>query len=580
MRVEDILKARQPQHDLSRLTLVQAHPARLHEWAMSLPKVNVGESSRRIYQTLQELNRLRIDTRSRLGLLEALRPTVYFLCESLARHYLDQPAALPEKASKVATLAQAMQNHLATGYKAVCLELLQHAQESDSQRLLALACHRAISDLSATLVRCMQLYLGPTPRTWQELHALHALAQKYALQTQTINDPTRQHRVDSNIDDAYIRALLMATCRPHQMRQNDIMLTYVRSETWTSLVHIQRDDGISGLHFFDPHSDAPPSQRRQSGENWVLSCTSLVESLQDMLAQQANSPLRVDPHKQLNQDLLRHLIHAWGDLSARGFKRIGGAGRIMLSIGMSATHYFLGGEVEFEASLHGDRSTPSATDEFKERLHSAQIAVDPWGSGHYFGEANAEGVLGDIEFVGRRNDQGPVYEKHPCHIVNTSPGGYGLRWDAPMPTAVRTGELVGLTESEQKHASLGCIRWLQQLPGAGAFLGVEVLAPQVTPCGVRLLRQNTEQGEFLRAFFIPEMSSIQRPASLIVPNLIFRTGARVELSLAGATQMQDLGRLIRSSPSFCQFELGQHPRKTQRPAAPQEEDFDTIWANL
>ena len=78
MHVEDILKARQPQHDLSRLTLVQAHPTRLHEWAMSLPKVNVGESSRRIYQTLQELNRLHVDARTRLGLLEALRPTVYF----------------------------------------------------------------------------------------------------------------------------------------------------------------------------------------------------------------------------------------------------------------------------------------------------------------------------------------------------------------------------------------------------------------------------------------------------------------------------------------------------------------------
>ncbi len=580
MHVEDILKARQPQHDLSRLTLVQAHPTRLHEWAMSLPKVNVGESSRRIYQTLQELNRLHVDARTRLGLLEALRPTVYFLCEALARHYLDQPAALPEKASKVATLAQAMQNHLATGYKAVCLDLLQRAQESDSQRLLALACHRAISDLSATLVRCMQLYLGPTPRTWQELHALHALAQKRGLNAQKINDPTRQHCADSSIDDAYIRALLMATCRPHQMRQNDIMLTYVRCEAWTSLAHIERDDGLSGLHFFNPESDAPPAQRRQNGAHWQLSCTSLVENLQDMLAQQANSPLRVDPHKQLNQDLLRHLIHAWGDLSERSFKRVGGAGLILLSIGMSATHYFLGGEIEFEASLHRDQSTPSPTDEFKDRLHSAQMAIDPWGSGHYFGEANAEGVLSDIEFVAHRNDQSPLYEKHHCHIVNTSPGGYGLRWDAPMPATVRTGELVGLLDAEQKHASLGCIRWLQQLPGTGAFLGIEVLAPQVTPCGARLLRQNAGQGEFLRAFFLPEMSTIQRPASLIVPNLIFRSGARVELSLAGATQMQNLGRLVRSSPSFCQFELGQHPRKGQQPATPQEEDFDAIWANL
>ncbi len=581
MRFEAILQARLPQRDLQRLTLVQAHPARLHEWTMALPKVNVGESSRRIYQTLQELNRLQTDARSRLGMLEALRPTVYFLCDALARHYLGLPVSLPEKASKVATLAQAMQNHLATGYKSVCADLLPRRQDPESQRLLALACHRAISDLSTTLVRCMQLYLGPTPQAWQELHALYVLSEQTGLASIRINDPTRQHVADSTIGDAYLRALLMATCRAQQMRQSDIMQTYIASEEWTALVHIQPDDGLSGLHFFEPALDAPPTQRRRQGhgELWVLSCEGLVGHLQDTLTQTA-AQLRVTHHKQLSHDLLRHLIHAWGDLSERGFKRIGSAGQLMLSVGMSATHYFLAHETEFEASLQRGQDSTSLLEDFKDRLHSAQIAIDPWGSGHYFGETNAEGQLAEIEFTGKSAESGPAYRKYACQIVNTSPGGYGLRWDTTMPTSVRTGELIGLSEANQQHASLGAIRWLQQLPGAGAFLGVEILAPQVLPCGARLLRPNTEQGEFLRAFLIPEMSSIQRPATIILPNLIFRSGARIQLRLHGEEQTQELGRMLRSTPSFCQFELGAHKNNKPNKTPPAEENFDSIWSSL
>ena len=113
------LRQRLPAQDSSRLSLVSHQPRKLREWVDGLPMMNVGETSRQVFQTLQELTRLQVDAPERLELLEILRPTVHAVCNALAKHYLNQSVMLPERATKVATLAQAMQSHLATGYKSV-----------------------------------------------------------------------------------------------------------------------------------------------------------------------------------------------------------------------------------------------------------------------------------------------------------------------------------------------------------------------------------------------------------------------------------------------------------------------------
>jgi hypothetical protein len=48
-----------PDKNLSRLSLVGHTKADMEAWVASLPIMNVGETAKRLYQTLQELTRLR-----------------------------------------------------------------------------------------------------------------------------------------------------------------------------------------------------------------------------------------------------------------------------------------------------------------------------------------------------------------------------------------------------------------------------------------------------------------------------------------------------------------------------------------
>ncbi len=581
------LKSRLPRQDLTHLSLVTAHPVKIQEWTSSLPKVNVGESARQVYLTLQEMNRLQVDARARLAMLESLRPTVYFLCEALSKHYIGQPVILPEKPAKVATLAQALQNHLATGYKLVCVQLAGQKMDQDTERHLALACHRALSDLSSTLLRCCQLYLSPPQFLWLEIHATYLLASQFQLAGRVINDSSHKLVADTTVESAYLRTLLLATSRPYQLRQIEIAQTYETCELWTSRVHLCKAGKDDRIYVFNPNADLPPVYFSQLQEDekflnlQTINMDNLVGHLQDLLLAHSGQPVARQGEQSLNQDLLRHLIHAWGDLSERGFKRMRGQGHVDLAVGMSPTHYFVAGEKDFEATLQRD----TEGNQFLEKLNHVNTSADPW-SGAYRDGHGQDAVLTHIEFTST-SDQASArrQDKFRCQVINTSPGGYGLMWKGEMPSNVRNGEILGIDENQNGQLCIGVIRWLRQIPGTGAELGIEIFAPYATPCGIKLLRKSGESSEYLRALLLPELSKIGRPASLLVPNLIFKHGAKVLLNTNGEETKIELGRMVMSTPSFCQFEIGSSD-KTSLQASPNalssqpEEDFDSIWSSL
>ncbi len=110
------IQLRVPTPSRETLSFCEASPRALRDWLAGLPKANLGETARQLYQALTELNQLRVSSELRLQLLELLRPDVHFVCSHLERHYLNQPIVLSERPRKVAGLCQALQNHLAAGY--------------------------------------------------------------------------------------------------------------------------------------------------------------------------------------------------------------------------------------------------------------------------------------------------------------------------------------------------------------------------------------------------------------------------------------------------------------------------------
>lgn len=601
----EILRQRLPSQDLARLTLVSHQPKKLREWVAALPMMNVGETSRQVFQTLQEINRLQVDLATRIELLEILRPVVHSLCDALAKHYLNQSVMLPERATKVATLAQAMQSHLATGYKLAalaCLEKLpQPKRDPELVKLAALVIHRAITELTGNLLRSTQLYLNTPPRLWLELHSLYLCAVGAHLATTVpVADPVVHRQVQhSNIEEAYKRVLLLATCKPNKLRQTEIAQIYVLGEIWAPLVSLKEIGGSSELFVFDLSKDAAPTYRMlaqaaDADHVRAIDPGRLVERLIEL--KQANQGAAPKAHGEaaLSQGLLQHLIQAWSELSERSFSRVAHDGALQTCLGLTATHYFLSGGRDFDTMMRGEQGRFLITDTDNPFLKAKTVehrpddrtGKDVWSLAFGGGMTEQQAREFNLQFK-EQTDATPRYDIHTCQIVNISPGGYCIEWAGEVPSGVRAGEILGLREEGHTAWSVGVIRWIKQLPGHGAQLGIEVLAPKAKPCGARVIKKTGESTEYMRTLLLPEIKTINRPATLITPALTFRPGYKVGLNIESEEVKAHLSKQLSATPSFCQFEfnLMQKPGITpEDPASPgpagDEENFDSIWSSL
>lgn len=597
---------RVPTPDCQALSFCEPSVRGVKRWLSGLPKANLGETARQLYQAIQELNRLRTTAQDRLQLLELLRPEIHVICKALERYFINQPIVLSEQPRKVASLCQALQNHLAIGYKLISVELASQTGR-EALQLLTISLQRAIRSLCAMLVRSTQLY-SPTPDgLWLELHQLYAIATSHGVHRTPVRDELSYRVKGLSIEQSYIVALMIGSARCNQMRQQNIAHLAQVLEPWSALVRLQSAESPSSLFCLSSRVDQPPRYRslfaaEKRAHLLGIDPHGLVNAIQKHLQSPSppdqNSTLAVP--EGLSTDLMQHLCAAWGDISERSFQRIPAQGQMKLCIGMSALHYYLAEQRLFADLLKRPEAAQSAV----YKLNNA--APDIWAVAFDAQVINEDGLLPSdhIEFVrpvmatstATAEDESATppadaaFPTFDVQLVDHSPGGYCLSWAGEVPTQLQAGELLGLQDSSSQAWSVAVVRWIRQVRGHGPQMGVELIAPHAQPCGLRLLRKTEQGSEYLRALLLPEISVISRPAALIVPRLPFQEGQKVQINQNGDEERVLLCRRQAGTSSYNQFEfqrvgLGTAPQETPITAkttqtAPRGEDFDSLWNTL
>jgi len=572
----------------------------LKAWLAGLPKANLGETARLLYQAMRELNQLRTSTQNRLQLLELMRPEIHFVCRQLERYLLNQPIVLGERPRKVASLCQALQNHLAVGYKMITVRLAPQAGRERLQ-LLTIVLQRAIHSLCAMLARSTQLYSPPPEGLWLELHQLYIIAVEHGVQSTLVRDDLAYRSTGLSAERSYIVALMLGSARCNQLRQQSIAQLAQALEPWSALVRLQPAQHSSSLLVLSPRLDSPPRYRsmlkaEELPHQLGIDPQALVDAIQAHLQGiPGTAGVELEIPAGLSADLLQHLGSAWGNASERSFQRTSAQGSLQLCIGMSALHYHLAGQRPFAELLQRPDAARSAT--FK--LNNA--APDVWAVAFDAQPLNEAGLLpsDSIEFVRpvtATPEETPqslaesTFPNHEVQLVNHSPGGYCLSWPGETPAQLQAGELLGLRNGTDEGWSVAVVRWVRQVRGKGTQLGVELIAPQAQPCGLRLLRKTDQGSEYLRALLLPEISVISRAATLIVPRLPFQEGHKVLINQNGEEHRALLRRRQSGSGSYNQFEyqlvgLAATPQETPvtmrgAQGTPGGEDFDSLWKSL
>jgi len=454
----------------------------------------------------------------------------------------------------------------------------------------------------------------PVPRfLWLELHQMYLLGEGHGVAKLEIEDKTFRRVQSSTVQDAYARTLLLATARPNQLRQQEIELVWDASEEWCGRVVINDTRDHSDIFAFDLQADAPPTYRKLASQH-------TADTLRSVDAKDISARLKLAgesgqlPEKSADftfprsftRELAVHLSQAWGNLTERAFARLASSGTIDICVGIGATHYYLSNGADFEAQVRGsnlkilqeDRENPFMKGRLGKNGEQLMDPADAWsqafdgGGGRMadnvdFGHIGVNGVDSLLaENAKNLQSQKPKFDSYQCTIVNSSPGGYCIEWAGEMPNHIRTGELIGLREAGAKGWSIGVIRWIKQLPGKGAQLGIELLAPKATPCATRAIKPSGEMTEWMRTLLLPELRAIGQEATLITPAIAFNTGYKVLINEAGQDSRAAIYRQLNATAGFRQFLFRRLDQPVELPetstvsGGAAGDDFDSIWSSL
>lgn len=167
------------------------------------------ETSRQIFKTLVELNRVEIPSLPRIKTTELFRVPIGYITRNLRKYYYDNSFPLSAKNRKIAVLNRELYMELATGYKIVIHDMVSGEEKHLDRKLLVIAMQRTMSCLLRVLYQSVIVY-DPFPgNTWRELYKLFAYAEIHQLQDLSVKDD-QQKRAQSSIKDIFIQAMLFA----------------------------------------------------------------------------------------------------------------------------------------------------------------------------------------------------------------------------------------------------------------------------------------------------------------------------------------------------------------------------------
>lgn len=582
-----------PKQTLNTLSFAESTEKGVARWIENLPKANIGETARQLYQGLIELNQLKLAPDKRLPLLELIRPEVHFVCTALSRYYLSQSIVLEDRPRKVANLSQALQNHLAAGYKVIVTQE-RLIKPRERAALLAVAIQRALRALTGPLLRAYQLYCPVADNLWLEAHQLYLLAHTHKLQDLPIRDSESVNGRTLSIQQSYVALLLMGAARPNQIRQSAMARVMTQLEDWSRLARLVEADSPQAMFIVNPDVDYPPRYRSMLQDenmagNFGLDTRELVNTLTQYLLDSPASG-KVHMPEGLGIDLLQHLGQSWGDLAERTFDRIPGRGELRVTIGMTATHFQLAGK-SFVKFIDIEDVKPFSAESQRPTKEGWSLAFD--------GDKSVDWPRNDVEQIdytssnnidSSDDEQSEHYQVHSLKIVNHSPNGFCLTWPREVPKQLQAGELLGVQEEIDHSWSLAVVRWIRQIRGGGTQMGIELIAPHCSPCAIKLLRNSEEPSRYLRALMIPEVTALDQPPTVITPRLPFQLNSKVMLLLGSQEVRAQLVKRITTTGSFSQF---QHQIRTLPEATTEQneksdtkltinldDDFDSLWKSL
>lgn len=569
------------------------------KWLDALPMANLGETTKQLYQALTELSHVRCKPKDRLDILEKMRPRVHTITKGLAQHYLNKPIVLPDKAEKVVLLADTLNSQLALGYCQSFVGLESESRLIRPKESMATCLHRALSEYSQVLLRTYQLYRTPPHHFWLHNHHLYRSAQLQKLTTHKVSDKILG---SGTVQQAYLRTLLLACSRCHQLPQPHIEQVYNGLRYWSNLVEIRGNRLESCTFLLDPDHDAAPTYRQLTQQapspDWLgIDTNGLTES--DIV--NANQPgAKTKLELNLPKATLMQLSNAWHAPTTRSSQRVERDDTALITLGLNATHYYCANLASFDQFQIDSDDAQLQPDPFSERHHH-----DVWsdGASDDTRETDHAGAVSfglnpnqpdePVEAIDYSLTQTPgdnsrrnadrEYSYLRAQILDSSAGGFRIEWPLEQGVRIRTGEVIGIKTEDFDDWRIAVVRWIRG--DEQHQMGVEVLATSAIPYSARLMQSGLPASDYQRAIVLPGDGQDDSPRVLLANIASFAEGQTIELIRPGHAQRARLLTSIESSGSYKLFGYkdavkNAPPKAVVGEPEKNEGEFNNLWEIL
>lgn len=521
-------------------TAIETRPSEVERWLARLPVLNVAESVQLLTRQLIGLNRVTIDNKQRLKVLELFRAPVHNICQELYKTYQGLPLPLPDKARQVVSQIKTLQVEMAYGYKLIVFNSTAITKlDTADKSLLSVAIHRSIRHLTEIMFRGYELYSPPPEGNWFEIHQLYRYAELLGVTETAVDDQLNNTLPSVSIGHAYKQALLLDFSDPYHLPTRMLARIYRYLDRFAAAAEIT--PGIAALKahcqfLINLDNDRAGAVNTEASpittevRYRLLNTTELARVVHQQLTtlQAGHTPdsegLEKDFFVHLGQDILIRLINAWGVNPKRTFTRtLRDHRKIDVALGIDAINYYVNG---------GERFAPS----------TSEVGPQPRRT-----------ALGPLSGTPNKVQQAGTVTTTTWEQTDESAGGYALAHSGTHRETVRVGDLLATRlQGSTVGWEIGVVRWVRTSGADSIELGVQRLAPGASAVAVMPL-ETTDDRYFL-ALSLPEVRAMKQPVTLICPRGFYKPNRILSLDNGYRSRQIKATKLIELSGSFERFQ--------------------------
>ncbi|WP_411686238.1 GTPase [Acinetobacter pseudolwoffii] len=447
----------------------------LQEWVSGISILQLGNSSKSLFNALLEISELKCTETLRFDLIQVLHPTLENVLTSLEKHFVNQGLITSDRNDQIIELAMLLRSHFAKIYIDIvkrCNHQLTHqkfslfslGKKKSIQTARMVSIYYALQQLSLLLYQQHMLYSTPDMGQWLAAHQLLECAIENNFYQSNINQVLGTQHEIQNIAHAYAQLILLDIFNTHQIRPAEIQGLYLCSFDWAKLVQILPKETTLSRYVVDASKDHPPIFNSHQGENFqpsfYISTQNLMEHLTHTQSKNAQYLSR-NEKLFLTPALHFHIYNLLSNNIERRHERYEYSAQINICFGLTVAHFYLSKGKNFNETLELE-----ANYNFQSESSFVSSMENAIPSG-----------FSSIKALDRETKQ-----IHSAEVLDISVNGYRIKWTGITPANLKTGEFILVQEKSQCQWRGGVIRWIKQSTDKSLEIGLEVLAQELFPC--------------------------------------------------------------------------------------------------